>query len=106
MMRKNLWMSTAMLICGVMMLLTSCSSDDNNDNNNNGDNTTPPEVTWEEPTTDQMAVRVTADLTVASLSEFANSSTGAALIRRLPKVTGTFTNDTEMVLLSARTPSR
>ena len=93
-----------MLICGVMMLLTSCSSDDNNDNGNNGGgNTTPPEVTWEEPTTDQMAVRVTADLTTdlttASLSEFANSSTGAALIRRLPKVTGTFTNDTEMVLL-------
>ena len=46
-----------MLICGVMMLLTSCSSDDNNDNGNNGGgNTTPPEVTWEEPTTDQMAV--------------------------------------------------
>ena len=97
-MKKNLWMMAAMLICGVMMVLTSCSSSDD-DNNNNGGNTTPPEVTWEEPTTDQMAVRVTADLTTASLSEFANSSTGAALIRRLPKVTGTFTNDTEMVLL-------
>ena len=97
-MKKNLWMMAAMLICGVMMVLTSCSSSDDN-NNNNGGNTTPPEVTWEEPTTDQMAVRVTADLTTASLSEFANSSTGAALIRRLPKVTGTFTNDTEMVLL-------
>ena len=97
-MKKNLWMMAAMLICGVMMVLTSCSSSDD-DNNNNGGNTTPPEVTWEEPTTDQMAVRVTADLTTASLSEFANSSTGAALIRRLPKVRGTFTNDTEMVLL-------
>ena len=97
-MKKNLWMMAAMLICGVMMVLTSCSSSDD-DNNNNGGNTTPPEVTWEEPTTDQMAVRVTADLPTASLSEFANSSTGAALIRRLPKVTGTFTNDTEMVLL-------
>ena len=98
-MKKNLWMMAAMLICGVMMVLTSCSSSDDDNNNNNGGNTTPPEVTWEEPTTDQMAVRVTADLTTASLSEFANSSTGAALIRRLPKVTGTFTNDTEMVLL-------
>ena len=98
-MKKNLWMMAAMLICGVMMVLTSCSSSDDDNNNNDGGNTTPPEVTWEEPTTDQMAVRVTADLTTASLSEFANSSTGAALIRRLPKVTGTFTNDTEMVLL-------
>ena len=98
-MKKNLWMMAAMLICGVMMVLTSCSSSDDDNNNNDGGNTTPLEVTWEEPTTDQMAVRVTADLTTASLSEFANSSTGAALIRRLPKVTGTFTNDTEMVLL-------
>ena len=98
-MKKNLWMMAAMLICGVMMVLTSCSSSDDDNNNNYGGNTTPPEVTWEEPTTDQMAVRVTADLPTASLSEFANSSTGAALIRRLPKVTGTFTNDTEMVLL-------
>ena len=98
-MKKNLWMMAAMLICGVMMVLTSCSSSDDENNNNDGGNTTPPEVTWEEPTTDQMAVRVTADLPTASLSEFANSSTGAALIRRLPKVTGTFTNDTEMVLL-------
>ena len=98
-MKKNLWMMAAMLICGVMMVLTSCSSSDDDNNNNDGGNTTPPEVTWEEPTTDQMAVRVTADLPTASLSEFANSSTGAALIRRLPKVTGTFTNDTEMVLL-------
>ena len=91
------WMLSILMIIGTTVL-TSCSSSDDN-NNNDGGNTTPPEVTWEEPTTDQMAVRVTADLTTASLSEFANSSTGAALIRRLPKVTGTFTNDTEMVLL-------
>lgn len=90
-------MLSILMIIGTTVL-TSCSSSDDDDNNNGG-NTTPPEVTWEEPTTDQMAVRVTADLTTASLSEFANSSTGAALIRRLPKVTGTFTNDTEMVLL-------
>ena len=100
-------MLSILMIIGTTVLTSCSSSDDSNDNNNNnGGNTTPPEVTWEEPTTDQMAVRVTADLTTASLSEFANSSTGAALIRRLPKVTGTFTNDTEMVLLSARTPSR
>ena len=92
------WMLSILMIIGTTVL-TSCSSSDDDNNNNDGGNTTPPEVTWEEPTTDQMAVRVTADLTVASLSEFANSSTGAALIRRLPKVTGTFTNDTEMVLL-------
>ena len=102
-------MLSILMIIGTTVL-TSCSSSDDDNNNNDGGNTTPPEVTWEEPTTDQMAVRVTADLTTdlttASLSEFANSSTGAALIRRLPKVTGTFTNDTEMVLLSARTPSR
>ena len=92
-------MLSILMIIGTTVLTSCSSSDDDNNNNNDGGNTTPPEVTWEEPTTDQMAVRVTADLTTASLSEFANSSTGAALIRRLPKVTGTFTNDTEMVLL-------
>ena len=29
MMRKNMWMMAAILICGVMMMLTSCSKDDN-----------------------------------------------------------------------------
>ena len=53
-----------------------------------------------------MAVRVTVDLTTASLSQFANSSAGAALVNRLPKVTDTFTDDTEMVLLKGSDVSR
>ena len=91
-------MMTAMLMCGVMMTLTSCSKDDSDDNGGNGGNTTP-DITWTEPIDDQMAVRVTADIPAVTISQFTNSSAGAALIRRLPKVTNTFSDDTEMVLL-------
>ena len=96
-MKKNLLMMAAILtIWGTSVVLTSCSSDDDNGSNEGGKT---PDVTWTEPTTDQMGVRVTVDVPAVSLSQFADPSTGAALIKRLPKVTATITDDTEMVLL-------
>ncbi len=86
-MKKNLLMMAAILtIWGTSVVLTSCSSDDDNGSNEGGKT---PDVTWTEPTTDQMGVRVTVDVPAVSLSQFADPSTGAALIKRLPKVTAT-----------------
>ena len=84
--------------CATAALLTSCSSDD--DNNNAGANSGTGQVTIDEPVTDQMDVSVTYPLTTASLSQFAEPSTGAALIKRLPKVTASIADDTRIVLLS------
>lgn len=89
---------TLLLTCIVAMgiYVTSCS----NDNDNVNDNVNPnPNVNWTEPTTDQMSIRVTADLQAASLSQFTDKSTGAAFLKRLPKVTTTITDDTGLVLL-------
>lgn len=83
--------------CATAALLTSCSSDD--DNNNAGANSGTGQVTIDEPVTDQMDVSVTYPLTTASLSQFAEPSTGAALIKRLPKVTASIADDTRIVLL-------
>ena len=83
--------------CATAALLTSCSSD--GDNNNAGANSGTGQVTIDEPVTDQMDVSVTYPLTTASLSQFAEPSTGAALIKRLPKVTASIADDTRIVLL-------
>lgn len=87
------------LFCAAIIMfhasfLISCSDDDSN-TGGNGES----KYTSEEPTTDQLYVRVTADLPAASLSQFDDKSTGAALIRRLPRVTSTIQEDTKFVLL-------
>lgn len=87
-------MYAAILIISGTTVLSSCSDDDN-DNSNRGGN----EVIIDEPTTDQMGVSVTYPLPAASLSQFAEPSTGAALIKRLPKVTATIADDSRLVLL-------
>ena len=81
-------------LCGAMAL-TACSDDNDNDNVN-GQPTT---EDWAEPTTDQMGISVTADLPTAALSQFTDKSTGAALTKRLTRVTANIANDTQMVLL-------
>ena len=90
------WYSTAIFLMSGMMLLTSCSDSDDKDNS---DTTNPSDNTWVEPTTDQMGVRVTVDVPAVSLSQFEEKSVGAALIKRLPKVSSAITDDTELVLL-------
>ena len=81
----------AILIISGSTVLTSCSDDEVTETGTG--------TGWTEPATDQMDVTVTYPLTAASLSQFAEPSTGAALIRRLPKVTAAITDDTRMVLL-------
>lgn len=76
------WMFAAILMTSGNMILTSCSDDDHTSSDNGGT-----EYTIEEPATDQMGIRVTANLPAASLSQFDEKSTGAALIKRLPRVT-------------------
>lgn len=84
---------------GTIVMLTSCSSDNENNENGDGSRTVTPETVWTEPATDQMRVSVTAKLTPASLSQFETMTAGAALIRRLPKVSASITDDTDFVLL-------
>lgn len=88
------WMLTAILMTSGNMILTSCSD---NDHTSSGNRDT--EYTIEEPTTDQMEVRVTANLPAAALSQFNDKSTGAALISRLPRVTSALQEDTKFVLI-------
>lgn len=93
-MRRYLhWMLASILMTSGNMILTSCSDDDKA---SSSDNT---EYTIEEPATDLMGVSVTADLPAASLSQFDEKSTGAALIKRLPRVTSAIQKDTKFVLV-------
>ena len=90
------WMLAAILICGASVF-TSCSSND--------DNPTPSEPEGEmfplpvEPTTDQLEVKVTADMPTAVLSQFDENSVGAALVKRLSQTTNAIGDDTKLVLL-------
>ena len=87
------------LLFPVMLLLglASCTDDDNVQNAEGPNVITPSNET--EPTDDQMSVMVTADLSAYVPSAFDEGSTGAALVARLPMVTGDIQPDTRLVLL-------
>ena len=88
------WMLAAIVICGANMF--SACSEDNVDNNTSNDHTSltiPPE-----PTTDQLEVRVTADMPVVVLSDFSENSMGGALLKRVSKTTSDIEDDTKLVL--------
>ena len=53
-----------------------------------------------EPTIDQMGVLVTADVPTAVIGTFDEGTTGASLVKRLPKTTASIDADTRMVILS------
>jgi len=94
--KRNIqYLFAATLLLAGMTMLSSCSSDDDSSKGNSETE----EVTWEEPTTDQMEVCVTNNLPAASLSQFDELSTGAAFLKRLPRVTASIESDTEIVLL-------
>ena len=90
------WMLAATLICGASVLV-SCSS--------NNDNPTPSEPEGEifplpeEPTTDQLEVKVTADMPTAVLSQFDENSVATALIKRLTTTTTAIDDNTKLALL-------
>ncbi len=53
-----------------------------------------------EPTIDGMGVLVTADVPTAVIGTFDEGTTGASLVKRLPKTTASIDADTRMVILS------
>ena len=96
--RQILWMMAAILICGTTTVtLSSCSEDDNA--TPTGGIEIEPTTEEVEPTTDQMAVSVTANVPAAVLSQFDDNSTGAAFVKRLPQTSGEITADTRLVVV-------
>ena len=91
-------MMAAILICGTTTVtLSSCSEDDNA--TPTGGIEIEPTTEEVEPTTDQMAVSVTANVPAAVLSQFDDNSTGAAFVKRLPQTSGEITADTRLVVV-------
>ena len=96
--RQILWMMAAILICGTTTVtFSSCSEDDNA--TPTGGIEIEPTTEEVEPTTDQMAVSVTANVPAAVLSKFNDNSTGAAFVKRLPQTSGEITADTRLVVV-------
>ena len=85
-------MLAATLLGGALSLFTACVKEDNTSSP-----TTDPSTDWEK--TDQLQVKVTADVPTAVLSSFDAKSMGGALVRRLPKTTSSLDADTKMVLI-------
>ena len=96
--RQILWMMAAILICGTTTVtFSSCSEDDNA--TPTGGIEIEPTTEEVEPTTDQMAVSVTANVPAAVLSQFDDNSTGAAFVKRLPETSGEITDQTRLVVV-------
>lgn len=77
--------------------LTACSETDNNPVNPDSQQTIKAPDTME-PTDDQLAVRINANMPAAVLSSFDDTSLGAALVRRMSMPSATVTDDTKLVL--------
>jgi len=95
-MKKMIMVLAATLICGASVLV-SCTT--------NIDNPTPSEPEGEmfplpvEPTTDQLEVKVTADMPTAVLSQFDENTVATALIKRLATTTTAIDDNTKLALL-------
>ena len=87
------WMLAAILICGAS-LITACTTDIAD--NPSGDPTPSPIIT--EPTTDQLEVKVTADMPMAVLSDCPENSMGGALMKRVSRTTSSIEDGTKFVL--------
>ena len=85
-------MLAATLLGGALSLFTSCVKEDNTSSP-----TTDPSTDWKK--TDQLQVKVTADVPTAVLSSFDAKSMGGALVRRLPKTTSSLDAGTKMILI-------
>ena len=91
---------TACLFATALMGLSACGEFDNPSQPTDLPSTdTATETSKDEPTTDQMAVSVTANVPAAVLSKFDDNSTGAAFVKRLPQTSGEITADTRLVVV-------
>lgn len=97
--RQILWMMAAILICGTTTVTLSSCSEDDDATPSGGIEIEPMTDEEKEPTTDQMAVSVTASVPAAVLSQFDDNSTGAAFVKRLPETTDEITADTRLVVV-------
>ena len=96
-MKKYVFCLTAAIlaICGAASF-TACAVDDNELMGTNDNTVKAPDTP--EPTDDQMGVKVTADLRTYAHGTFDEGSTGAALVKRLPAVSGDLDPDTRLML--------
>ncbi|MBQ6310698.1 MAG: hypothetical protein IJK74_04020 [Bacteroidales bacterium] len=93
---KRFWMLAAIIsICGMVLCSVSCTKDDHKDRGIN--KTTDHEDVL--PTTDQLNVRVTANLPTAVLGIYEDNTVGASLVKRLNSPTTTIGDNTLMVLV-------
>lgn len=90
--RKYLY--SAVLMIGAAMMMAACAVE--RDNASGGSPTVNP---GDDPATDQLLVKVTADVPTAVLSQFDATSMGGALVRRLGQTTSEITPETKMVLI-------
>ena len=87
-------MATMLLAAAMMAGFSACSDDD-----------LPPSdleeetETYVEPTTDQLEVKVTADIPTAVLGQFDENSVGGALVKRLSQTTSAIDDNTKLVLI-------
>ena len=93
-MKKMFMVLATILICSASFFV-ACSDKDDDSSVAPGGNT--PEVP-EEPTTDLLEVKVTADMPTAVLSSFSDNSMGSALVKRVSKTTSAIDSDTKLVL--------
>ena len=84
-------------LCGAMICLFSCINDDYNDAEDPYEGIDIPD--YQEPTDDLMGVTVSADYPAAVLSNFADGSTGAALVKRLNAPANAIGDDTRLVVI-------
>ncbi len=87
-------------LCGAMICLFSCINDDFNDEKDPYEGIDIIDIPdFIEPTTDLMGVMVSADYPAAVLSNFADGSTGAALVKRLNTPAKAIGDDTRLVVI-------
>ena len=84
---------SAVLMMGIATMITGCVKEDIASNDNGG-GTNPTDMN-----VDELNVKVTADVPTAVMSQFDQTSMGAALVRRLPLTTSEITPETKMILI-------
>lgn len=89
-------MAALLMLCGALIGVSSCD-DDEVDIPDDIEIIDIPDFI--EPTTDKIAVRLSADFPAAVLSDFAEGTTGAALVNRLTAPSRTIDKDTRLVVI-------
>lgn len=84
-------------LCCTLLFVAACDQPIEGDDQNAENITIEEKISF--PETDQLLVKVTADMPTAVMSTFAESSSGAALVRRLPNTSSVVGENTRMALI-------